>query len=207
MEEFTTINQLITETVKNSSYVTALISSGVFIIYTIITKLISYFKDKDKNKPMLEMTKVIKALGENISTLNQALQKTLVDAEIKENNKISNVINSSFEGFKSKILSKCIEIIVFNNIDSNKELVRTNVYKTINTEYYKVYSTLSDYEINSINVSSKLQEEWIEQTTEDCYNIIYNGQTSAERIRQISSRLEQNIDGYSIFVKNKILNH
>ena len=49
MDEFQTVNQIVGEAVKNSSYVTVLISSGVFIAYTLIIRLVELFKAKDRN--------------------------------------------------------------------------------------------------------------------------------------------------------------
>lgn len=207
MEELTTINEIISQTVKDSSYVTALISSGVFILYLIITKTINYLTAKDKNKPLIQMTKAMEQMSENLIKMNERFDKTFQDSEIKETTRINNVVSTTFNSFKSKVLSKCIDIVVYNNIEADKDSVKNNIFKTISTEYYKVYSILSDYERDSINVSSKLKEEWINNTTDECLKIIYNGLSPHERIRQLSSKLEQLVEEYSIFVTNKIFNH
>ena len=104
MNELQTVNDIISNAVKNSSYITVLISSGVFIAYTLIIKLVDLYKSKAKNKPLLEMASAIKDVGENVVKLNQVLSKTIKDAEQKEYDRIDNIIITSFLSFKSAIL-------------------------------------------------------------------------------------------------------
>ena len=47
MQDFEIANEVINKAIQNSSYITVLISSGVFIIYTLIIRLVDYFKAKD----------------------------------------------------------------------------------------------------------------------------------------------------------------
>lgn len=207
MDELQAVNDIIGNAVKDSSYITVLISSSVFIIYTIIVKIVDIYKSKDKNKPLLQMASAIKEVSENVVKLNQVLDKTIQDAEQKEYNRIVNVIKSSFLGFKSSILDQCIDTIIHNNINANKDNVTQNVYKTVNTEYYKLYSTFSAYEHDSINVSAKIKEQWIDEVTDECIAIIYNGTDALTRIRQLNHKLGIIAEEYSIYLKNKILNH
>ena len=44
-----------------------------------------------------------------------------------------------------------------------KELINDNVKTLCSTEYYKLYSALSDYEINETPVNRRLKEEWIKE--------------------------------------------
>ena len=207
MDELKTVNDIISNAVKNSSYITVLISSGVFILYTLIIKIVDLYKSKDKNKPLLEMASAIKDVSENVVKLNQVLDKTIQDAEQKEYDRIGNVIIASFLSFKSTILDQCIDTIIHNNIHENKDNITQNVYKTVNTEYYKLYSTFSAYEHDSVNVSTKLKEEWIDEVTDDCIAIMYNGNDALTRIRQLNHKLGLISEEYSIYLKNKILNH
>lgn len=207
MDELQTINNIISNAVKDSSYITVLISSGVFILYTIIIKVVDFYKAKDKSKPLLQMASAIKEISENVVKLNQVLDKTIQDAEQKESDRISNVISASFLSFKSSILDQCIDTIIYNNIEINKDNVTQNVYKTVSTEYYKLYSIFSAYEHDSINVATKIKEEWIDDTTDECIAIIYNGDTPLSRIRQLNHKLGLIAEEYSIYIKNKILNH
>ncbi len=207
MDELQAVNDIVGNAVKNSSYTTVLISSGVFIVYTLIIKLVEFYKSKDKNKPLLEMASAIKDVSENVVKLNQVLDKTIQNAEQKEYNRIGNVVSASFLSFKSSILDQCIDIIIHNNIEENKDNITQNLYKTVNTEYYKLYSTFSAYEHDSVNVSTKIKEEWIDDVTDECIAIIYDGTDSLSRIRRINHKLSLIAEEYAIYIKNKILNH
>lgn len=207
MNDLQTVNDIINTAVKDSSYTTVIISCGVFIIYTLINKVIELYKAKDRNKPMLEMASAIKQVSENVVKLNQVLDKTFQDAEIKEANRISNIIAASFNSFKSEIVTRAIDIIVHNNIEANKESVKQSIYRTVSTEYYKVYSIFSAYEHDKVNVATKLKEEWIDAVTEEVLQIIYNGQDATDRIRQINNKLSIDTEEYSIYINNKVFNH
>lgn len=207
MEDLQTINDIINGAVKDSSYVTVLISSCVFILYTLIIKVVDLFKAKDRNKPIIEMASAIKEVSENVVKLNQVLDKTIQDAEQKEYDRIGNVIIASFNSFKSAILDQCIDTIIHNNIDANRDNVTQNIYKTVSTEYYKLYSIFSAYEHDYVNVSTKIKEEWIDDVTDECIAVMYDGTDALTRIRQLNHKLGLISEEYSIYLKNKILNH
>ena len=206
MNDLQAVNEIINTAVKDSSYTTVIISCGVFILYTLINKVIELYKAKNRNKPMLEMASAIKQVSENVVKLNQVLDKTFQDAEIKEANRITNIIAASFNSFKSEIITRAIDIIVYNNIEANRESVKQSIYRTVSTEYYKVYSIFSAYEHDKINVATKLKEEWIDAVTEEVLQIIYNGQDATNRIRQINNKLAIDTEEYSIYINNKVFN-
>ena len=206
MNDLQTVNEIINTAVKDSSYTTVIISCGVFILYTLINKVIELYKAKNRNKPMLEMASAIKQVSENVVKLNQVLDKTFQDAEIKEANRITNIITASFNSFKSEIITRAIDIIVHNNIEANRESIKQSIYKTVSTEYYKVYSIFSAYEHDKVNVATKLKEEWIDAVTEEVLQIIYNGQDATNRIRQINNKLSIDTEEYSIYINNKVFN-
>lgn len=207
MDDLQAVNDIINNAVKDSSYITVIISSCVFILYTLIIKLVELFKAKDRNKPLLDMASAIKEISQNVVKLNQVLDKTIQDAELKENHKIEHVINTSFDSFKSKIIDHCIDVIIHNNIDDNKDMIKSNLHKTVNTEYYKIYSIFSAYEHDGVNVSTKLKEEWIDDITEECLRIIYNKCDDIARIRQLNAKLTLISEEYSIYLQNKVFNH
>ena len=207
MEDLQTINDIINGAVKDSSYVTVLISSCVFILYTLIIKVVDLFKAKDRNKPIIEMASAIKEVSENVVKLNQVLDKTIQDAETKEAGRINNIILTAFNSFKAALLDQCIDIIIHNHIETTRDNVKQTIYKTTSTEYYKLYSILSAYEHDSVNVATKLKEEWIDAITEEVLQIIYNGQDATNRIRQINNKLSIDIEEYSIYINNKVFNY
>ena len=207
MGDFNEVNQLVNDAIKDSSYITVLISSGIYIAYTLIVKLVDLFKSKDRNKPIIEMASAIKQVSENVVKLNGVLDKAFQDAESKEQAKIKNVIVLGFDSFKVNVIAICNSIIIHNNIDANKDLIKQNIFRLVSTEYYKLYNVFSAYEINGVNISTKLKDEWIDDVTKECLDIIYNGQDSLTRISQISNRLDIIADEHSVFVNNKVFNH
>lgn len=207
MDDLQVINSIISNAVKNSSYITVLISSSVFIAYTIIIKIVDYFKAKNKNKPLLDMAIAIKEISENVVKLNTVLDKQIQDAESKELTKIRQVISLAFDSFRANISKTCNEIIIHNNIDTNRNLIRENLFKTISTEYYKLYNVFSAYEVDGINIATKIKDEWIDDTTKECLEVIYNGQDKDVRIGQILNKLTIIANEHSVYVNNKVFNH
>lgn len=207
MNDLQSINELISSAVKNSSYVTVIISSCVFLIYTAIIKIVDIVKAKDRAKPLLEMANAVKEISQNVVKLNAVLDKTIKESEAKEINRINQIIDASFDSFKSSILDECIDIIIHNNIETNRDSIKQNIYKCVNTEYYKIYSIFSSYEHNDINVSTSIKDGWIDDVTSECLKIIYNGQEAVSRIRQLNNKFNIITEEYSIYVKNKVFNH
>lgn len=206
MEEFNQINDIIAESIKDTSYITVLISSGVYLAYTLIIKLVDLFKAKDRNRPIVEMAAAVKQVSENVVKLNGVLDKAFQNAETKERNKVKNAICTAFDSFKWAVANTCHEIIIHNNIEQNKVLIKQNLFKVISTEYYKLYNVFSAYELDGICVATKLKEEWIDAVTNECLAIIYDGQDFINRISQISNKLLILTNEYSIYINNKVFN-
>ena len=181
MEEFNQINDIIAESIKDTSYITVLISSGVYLAYTLIIKLVDLFKAKDRNRPIVEMAAAVKQVSENVVKLNGVLDKAFQDAETKERNKVKNAICTAFDSFKWAVANTCHEIIIHNNIEQNKVLIKQNLFKVISTEYYKLYNVFSAYELDGICVATKLKEEWIDAVTNECLAIIYDDKKDLEK--------------------------
>lgn len=207
MDDFNQINQIVSDAIKNSSYITVLISSGVYILYTLIIRLVDLFKAKDRNKPLIQMASAIKEVSENVVKLNTVLDKQIQNAESKELTKVRQVISLAFDSFRANISKTCNEIIIHNNIDKNKDLIRENLFKTVSTEYYKLYNVFSAYEVDGINIATKIKDEWIDDTTKECLEVIYDGQDKDVRIGQILNKLTIIANEYSVYVNNKVFNH
>lgn len=207
MEDFNQVNQIVSDAIKDSSYITVLISSGVYILYTLIIKLVDLFKAKDRNKPLIQMASAIKEVSENVVKLNTVLDKQIQDAESKELTKVRQVISLAFDSFRANISKTCNEIIIHNNIEENRNLIRENLFKTISTEYYKLYNVFSAYEVDGINIATKIKDEWIDDTTKECLEVIYDGQDKDVRIGQILNKLTIIANEHSVYVNNKVFNH
>ena len=206
MNDFQTVNDIVNESVRNSSYYTVAISSCVFILYTLIVQLIGYFKGKAKNKPLIEMAEAIKENTENVVRLNGVLDKTLQGAEKKKVRQCESAIDLAFKASSLRIVQEAASIIAHNNIDKNKEFIVGNINKFVSTEYYRLYSALAIYEINDVNVASRLKEEWIKEIADNIIDIIYNGQDAMTRVTQINNRLNVCINEYSTYINNKTFN-
>ena len=207
MEDFNQVNQIVSDAIKDSSYITVLISSGVYILYTLIIRLVDLFKTKDRNKPLIQMASAIKEVSENVVKLNTVLDKQIQNAESKELTKVRQVISLAFDSFRANISKTCNEIIIHNNIDKNKDLIRENLFKTISTEYYKLYNVFSAYEVDGINIATKIKDGWIDDTTKECLEVIYDGQDKDVRIGQILNKLIIIANEHSVYVNNKVFNH
>lgn len=207
MEDFNQVNQIVSDAIKDSSYITVLISSGVYILYTLIIRLVDLFKAKDRNKPLIQMASAIKEVSENVVKLNTVLDKQIQNAESKELTKVRQVISLAFDSFRANISKTCNEIIIHNNIDKNKDLIRENLFKTISTEYYKLYNVFSAYEVDGINIATKIKDGWIDDTTKECLEVIYDGQDKDARIGQILNKLTIIANEHSVYVNNKVFNH
>ena len=207
MDDFNQVNQIVSDAIKDSSYITVLISSGVYILYTLIIRLVDLFKAKDRNKPLIQMASAIKEVSENVVKLNTVLDKQIQDAESKELTKVRQVISLAFDSFRANISKTCNEIIIHNNIEENRDLIRENLFKTISTEYYKLYNVFSAYEVDGINITTKIKDEWIDDTTKECLEVIYDGQDKDVRIGQIINKLTIIANEHSVYVNNKVFNH
>lgn len=203
MEEFKFFNSIIEDTVRNTSYVTAIISSIVFISYTIIIKLIDYFRHKDDKKSIVEMGLAVKEVSNNVAKLNAILDNFFQDITKKNLEKGKIVIELAFFNFQYKIVNLCRNIIINNNIDINKEYVVASITKTVNTEFYRAYHTLSLYEIKNVPLSNFLKENWKDDCIRDVLAIIYNGQEDKLRISQINNNLGIKIDNWIVYINNK----
>ena len=206
MNDFQTVNDIVNESVRNSSYYTVAVSSCVFILYTLIVQLIGYFKGKAKNKPLIEMAEAIKENTENIVKLNSVLDKTLQGAEKKKVRQCESAIELAFRASLLRIVQEVSSIIAHNNIDKNKEFIVGNINKFVSNEYYRLYSALAIYEINDVNVASRLKEEWVKEIADNLVDIIYNGQDAMTRITQINNRLSVCVNEYATYINNKTFN-
>ena len=206
MNDFQAITDIVNESIRSSSYVSAAICSAVFVCYTLIIKLVEYFKAKQKTKPLIEMANALKENTANIVKLNSVLDKTLKDAERKELRQCESAIHMGFAGMAFRIMQSVANVIVHNNIEDNRELIVDNIHKLVNSEYYKLYSSLSAYEIKEVNVASKLDENWIKEIADNVISIIYNNQDAMTRITQVSNRISLSATEYSTYISNKIFN-
>ena len=58
-----------------------------------------------------------------------------------------------------------------------------------------------------VSLATKIKENWIDDVTDECITIMYNGNDALTRIRQLNHKLGLISEEYSTYLKNKILNH
>lgn len=206
MEEFQTVNEIVSQSIKTTSLWSVVISSVVFILYTLIIKVVDYFKNKNKDKPIIEMANAIKLISNNVESLNKILDKTFKDAEVKEISRVNNIIPVGFNALRSAVCARTVSVIISNDLDG-RDLVKQSIYKTVSTEYYRLYSIFSAYEIAGVNVATRLKEDWIEVVANECTNIVYSEGDSTRRIKKVVDKLETLCEEYSVYVNNKVFNH
>ena len=207
MTEIAPTIDFVNQALKDYSLTAVIISSCIFILYTIVIKGIDYFRHKNQQKPMIEMVNSIKEVSNNVVRLNTILDKLFQDALRKDVEKSKMVIELSFFNFQSRIAHLCRNIIINNNIGLNKNLVVANIKQTINAEYYKVYHNLSQYDIDGRPISLFLKEEWKEDCLNNILGIIYNGQEDKIRINQIYNILYVKINDWIVYINNKYTDH
>lgn len=203
MEDLTQINDIIAAAVDKNSSNTVLISCGLFIIYTIIQKIVEYYKEKAKSEPFRKQAEAINNLTAKVTEVVDSLKKLFDNTERKEHSRIVNVVHSGFLALKAGILSTCIETIVQNNVVENENAIKGNIASSINTEYYRLFSTLSAYEYKNMPISSKLMDEWIAELTTNCIEYIYKTDLSERKILAKDIRIQQLTKYLSLFVEDK----
>lgn len=206
MDEITEINNIIASAVNDSSRTTVIISCAVFVIYTVIVKVVEIYKERAKSQPMSKLADAVNKIGDLVAQLNKRFDKTLGAIERKETHRISNVIAVAFDSFRCEILASCIDIIAYNSLSENETAIRQNLYTCVNTAYYKMYSTLSAYEHNDNNISTKLKQELIKEIADSCCEIIFTKQDNTSKIRALNQKLKYICDDNTIYLNNIIFN-
>lgn len=198
--------QVLLEIINKGSISSAILLAIILILYQIITRVLDNIKSKDKNKPIVEMGAAIKEVGTNLTNLNVVLTKFIQDSTKRDAERCKNTIELSFTAFEHNLFDASRTIIVYNNILANKESISDNISQTVNSEYYKIISVLSLYEVDNKLVAVHLKKEWIVELINDLLNVIYNGQEAMIRINLIRSKLKAKVSNYSTYVYNKTFN-
>ena len=129
------------------------------------------------------------------SSIDEKIDETRINFQ-----KTIDITEDLWQNILVEIPLKCVN-------DKNKDLIRENLFKTISTEYYKLYNVFSAYEVDGINIATKIKDGWIDDTTKECLEVIYDGQDKDVRIGQILNKLTIIANEYSVYVNNKVFNH
>lgn len=184
----------------------ALICSGVFIVYTVVIKLFESIKQKDKNKPIIEMGNTIRQMSVNLEALNQTLINFIEDITKNDKERCRVTIDLATRHFYHAILVDCRKIINNNNIHKNRSVVESNVFNIVSNNYFKVQAGLSLYSFGGKNVAQSCKQGWITDTVENVIKIIYSDDDKETRINNINNYLDIKTSGYSQYIYNKTFN-
>ena len=153
----------------------------VVAIYLIITKIIDSRKESVQIKLSSDLTKSINTISNFINVLT----KNIIE---KDKDKCKNAIEDS-------MYSSAMRLIYF-----------VSTHNIVNAEYYTVYSTLSSYTINNVNVCDVMNNEWIGSIEKDIIDIIYNTKLSKEdKILSFTNKINIKFQSYITYIINHTL--
>lgn len=171
----------------------------VVAIYLIITKIIDSRKESVQIKLSSDLTKSINTISNFINVLT----KNIIE---KDKDKCKNAIEDSMYSSAMRLIYFVSTTVVNNHIDSNKENIISNVHNIVNAEYYTVYSTLSSYTINNVNVCDIMNKDWINSVEKDIIDIIYNTKLSKEdKILSFTNKINIKFQSYITYIINHTL--
>lgn len=172
-------------------------SGIIIIIYLVVVKLIDAKKEKKQG--------IINSnLIDSFEKLNRFLEYFTKDIIEKEEDKCQFAIKNSFHRLSDSIINYCINTIINNNVDDNKQTIEDNIRQLVSTEYWNIYSNLLLYKSNGNKVSDYLEEHWKNELIKDITSIIFETSKTKEiRIKNVNSRIHINVDSYCIHVINK----
>ena len=206
MEDLTNINNIVASAIDRSSYQTVIIGIIVLFVYTLIQKGTEMYKEKLKSEPAKKQAEAINFLTAKVTEAIDGLQKLFDITEKKEYTRIVTAVNTGFRALQAQVLSNCIEVVVQNNIKENETVIKTNLASTVNTEYYKLYSALTNYEYRDMPISSKINDTWMKELITNCIDLIYKNETAEKRISQLNKYLTVFVDDKSVYLNNLIFN-
>ena len=171
--------------------------SIVVAIYLVINKAIDNRKESKQARLSEDIVK-------GFNKLNNFLDYITKDIIAKEADRRDLAIKNSFDRFENEIIKFAIYTIVNNNIEINKENILDNTRHTIVSEFYALQSALALYSPENVNLSTFLNNNWIEELNTDVINIIYKDKvTKEQKIYTLYNKLNIRINEY----KSIILKH
>lgn len=153
----------------------------IVLIYLIATKWFESKKESREEAVSKSMNERVNSLADNVSDIVEAMREVSVQLHNVTNNiverdkeKCKVSIELAFACFAKELCDYAFLTIFNNHISENKEVIESNTKTIVNSEFYKVYSVLSLYEINGRKVSTFLKDEWIEGFETSIVRILFN---------------------------------
>lgn len=171
----------------------------VVAIYLIAVKVIDNKKENIQAKLNSELVNSISKISNFITDITRhTIQKD------KEKCKIA--INDSINCSAYTLIKFVANTLINNHIDTNKDTIIINIKNIVTAEYYNIYTTLNNYEINGIKVSELLKKEWIDEIEKAITNSIYNTTlTKEEKIMSFSNKINLKFQSYITYIINNVI--
>ena len=145
----------------------------VVAIYLVITKIIDSKRESSQAKLS---TKLIESIN-TISIFINHITENIVNSD---KDKCKSAIEDSMYSSGMRLINFVSSTVINNNIEANKENILENIKSIVNAEFYSVYSTLSMYTINKVNMSEYLNKAWMKDIEDDIIHIIYDNNLCKE---------------------------
>lgn len=176
----------------------------VVLLFFIANKVYDYYQKKNTSKPLNKMVETLDANCKHLDKLTAMLTNYIYDSSKGNENKCKAILELAFTSFKGNIFEFVRTVILSNNLKLNEVLIKENIRQKVSTEYYAVFTNLSLFDIEGINVSSYLNTAWIEEISNDVIAIIFQESDAKLRIDAINRRLSLKLTGYENYIYNKI---
>lgn len=186
----------------------------IVLAYMIIIKWLEDRKETKEEAINKSIDNRVNILTDNVTELVDSMR----EVSVQLHNVTSNIVERDREKCKISIELAFIAFVkelcdfgfltIYNNhLDENRSIIESNVESIINSEYYKVYSILSLYEINGRKVSQNLKPEWKEELSDGLINVIYNDKLNdIEKVNMLRTKLNIKGKDYSNYVYNNTFN-
>lgn len=207
--------ELIKEVVGHYTFNQSLLIIGSIAIIIISSRIIEYLKRKsDNNKISItnsELTKQLSNISENLTNISgnmvqicsfiHGITTTIIS---KDKDKCRVTIDLAFKVFCKNIVEYSRDLIITTNC-SNREVITADLNAKVSSEYYKVFGTLSMYEIDGERVNSYMKDCWRDEIVEVILSVIYSN-TIVDRNTYLHSKLNVKFTDYEVYVQNKTFN-
>ena len=186
----------------------------IVFIYLIVTKWFESKKESREEAVSKSMNERVNSLADNVSDIVEAMREVSVQLHNVTNNiverdkeKCKVSIELAFACFTKELCDYAFLTLYNNHINRNKELIESNTETIINSEYYKVYSVLSLYEINGRKVSTFLKDEWITDFEKAVINILFNDKADVmNKINMLRNKLNIKAKDCANYIYNNTFN-
>lgn len=191
-----------------------ILSTIIVVVFLASQKVLDYYKRKNEITITDNITKTMSEILISINDVSAAMVKLtgfftkITETMIsKDKEKCRMAIKLSFASFEKAIFDYGKDIIINNHIEQKREYIISNVEHIVNSEYYKLFGSLSLYEVDGVRVSSSMKECWKSEVSQFVISIIFNPKLdSITRLNVLHGKLSVRIADFATYVYNKNFN-